>query len=147
MSLESNSKNIIFTGRYDDKGELTITYTAEFSIDGRYVSGCGCGRTLDEARSGASQSAILFARKDTYGRNDDNHPSQNVSKEDINGGYFKPISEKQQSFISSMASEVGINAEKESRALFDKPLSALNGSEAHQLIQNLKLVKGKAYAI
>ena len=65
----------------------------------------------------------------------------------MNGGGLKPISEKQQSFISRMASEVGINAEKESHALFDKPLSALNGSEAHQLIQNLKFVKGKAYAV
>ena len=146
MYNKNTSKDAIFTGRYDADGKLTITYSDFFNIDGKTINSSGCGETLEEARSIAYKCAKLLAKEQNTG--DYCTSAQHTSfKEEMNGGGSKPISDKQQHVIIKMASELGLNAEREAHASYGKSLGALQGAEAHQLIQKLKAKKGEAYAV
>ena len=136
------NKKAIFTGCYDADGKLTITYSNSFTIDGKSVSSCGCGNTLEEAKSNAYQCAKMIANAQNSGATSYNTSHTPVFKEEMKGGGSKPSTDKQRFVITRMAEELGIDAEKEALASYGKSLNALQGSEAHQLIQSLKSKKG-----
>jgi len=146
MFNQNSSKNAIFTGRYDADGKLSIIYSDFFNIDGKNIHSSGSGCSLEEAKSNAYQCAKLLAKEQNISASH-TASQQPVFKEEMNGGGSKPISDKQQHVIIKMASELGLNAEREAHASYGKSLGALQGAEAHQLIQKLKAKKGEAYAV
>lgn len=126
--------------------ERYVVCNCEAWIDGKAFYGTGEGTTLEYARVNAEENLKTtvnnYLNKSKTSKTEYENgfnPKTLISKDLLNGGGNKPISEKQLNLIKDKATQKSKNAENMSEEKFHKSLKDLTGGEADILIKQLLL--------